>query len=428
MKKVVLTISRAGGTGKSAFANLLLEHFREFAPDLNVVAVDGQPGIGSLSRRHGLKDADGAYCQALNRQALFDGALEVDVRDSRDALAGLLDIVDAKPDLLLIDLPSDPMTELADLIGRKSLADLKDAYTESGYQVVVVLGVSPSAAAAQDLPVLAEAWGSGAEFVALLNLALAPRSGFLFYDGEYASDLGSPAESLKRQGGKELELLPLDPELFALMNASNQPVRTLLKTRVGCLRGEQKRELGTWLSQMDALISRLGWIDYSKEARATFEAELKLLDMEKKAPSLFGADFEGNAESLVRRPPARRAPARPKEKNEAAAPAPALKSFMEIGTPESLLANRPLRALVKEALPELLALRELNVSWSTIAALVQSMAGRTWVRAPNRLCYETSLAKKKARIEDPVGLGAAVAAAKLDIQRQAQKNKGEKNG
>ena len=426
MKKVVLTISRAGGTGKSAFANLLLEHFREFAPEVKVIAVDGQPGIGSLSRRHGLKDADGAYCQALNRKALFDGVLEVDVRNGKNAMTWLFDITEAEPDLLLIDLPPDPMKELARLVG--DIEVLKQSYTEYGYQVVVVLGVSPAASAAQDLPVLAESWGDGVEFLALLNLALAPRSGFLFYDGEYAADLGSPAESLKRQGGKELELLPLDPSLFALMNASNLPVWTLLKTRVGCLRGEQKRGVETWLSQMDALISRLGWIDYSDEARAAFEAALASLETERMAPSLSGDALGGKAESPARRPPARRSPARTKEKNEAATPALAPKSFMEIGTPESLLANRPLHALVKESLPELLALRELNVSWPAIAALVQSRAGRTWVGALRRLSSETSLAKKKARNEDPVGLSAAVAAAKLEIQRQAQKNKGEKNG
>ncbi len=263
MKKAIFTMSYKGGTGRSTFARAFLEHLRTFAPNLNVVAVDGHPKIGHLSKFYGLKDDAGKYSARLNKANPCKGVLEIDASVPKN-LIDLVNLLAAlEPDVLLVDLPSGVVESLAEAVG--DIKGLKQTYREYGYELILALGINPSKASASSIHDVLNVWGEeGVGYVGVLNLGSARRGDFAFYDGD-------PAERLRSAGGKEFLLHELHADSYSLWEASERSFREAADAAPP---GHRIRLLN-WRDRIDAEIYKLGLLDYSTEQAAEFEKNLK---------------------------------------------------------------------------------------------------------------------------------------------------------
>ena len=262
MKKAIFTMSYKGGTGKSTFARALLDHLRTFAPNLNVVAVDGHPKIGHLSKFYGLKDDAGKYSAGLNKANPCKGVLEIDASVPRN-LIDLVNLLALEPDVLLVDLPSGVVESLAEAVG--DLEGLKQTYREYGYELILALGINHSKASASSIHDVLNVWGDeGVGYVGVLNLGSARRGDFAFYDGD-------PAERLRSAGGKEFLLHELHPDSCSFWEDSERSFREAADAAPP---GHRLRLLN-WRARIDAEIFKLGLVEYSAEQAASFEKILK---------------------------------------------------------------------------------------------------------------------------------------------------------
>ena len=99
MKRVVPVISLKGGVGKSTFSRGLVDVAR--SAGIATAAYDADGGVGQLLAHYGQRDANGSLMRSQ------DAAKGVDYFDVRDEVARemLVNVVDAKADLVVIDLP-----------------------------------------------------------------------------------------------------------------------------------------------------------------------------------------------------------------------------------------------------------------------------------------------------------------------------------
>lgn len=104
-KYPIMPISMKGGSGKSAFANALLNYLR--SSGVPVAAYDADGAVGSLSSMHAQRDAEG---QSIEPQCPLEGVVDYNIRDnSRDMLINSL-----KPDHkhVLHDLAGGALVEI----------------------------------------------------------------------------------------------------------------------------------------------------------------------------------------------------------------------------------------------------------------------------------------------------------------------------
>lgn len=270
-KLVIFTMSHKGGAGKSTFARGFLEHVRKFAPDLKVVAIDGQPKIGHLSKFYGLKDDSGRYSAKLNTNNPYKGVFEIDASEPKN-LIDLVNFLELQPDILLVDLPGGAVESLAKAVG--DIEGLKQAYREHGYELILALGINHLKSASSSIHDVMNAWGeSDIGYIGILNLGAAEREHFIFYDGEYAAEIGEPAERLRAAGGKEFLLHELQTDSYALLDAAECPLQEMIQKN-GLQLGHRSR-LKQWGEKIDAEISKLGLIGYAPEDEQSFKATAK---------------------------------------------------------------------------------------------------------------------------------------------------------
>lgn len=271
MKKAIFTMSHKGGAGKSTFARSVLEHLRTFAPKTQVVAVDCQPKIGHLANYYGLKGADGAYCPDANLMKPFSGVQVIDIANAKNFI-GLVDVLDLDPEILLVDLPGGAVESLKAAVG--GIDNLKEAYFEAGYELNIAIGVNHLLSSAESIHDILSTWGDdGVRYIPVLNLGVAERDQFVFFDGERAAFAGRPADRLAQLGAKEFLLHSLEADTYALLEAARCPMREAIDADFS--RGHQVRAQ-KWLARIDAEIFKLGLVDYAEEHEAAFQRTLKL--------------------------------------------------------------------------------------------------------------------------------------------------------
>jgi hypothetical protein len=188
-------------------------------------------------------------------------------------LEAVSDSLDSNADVLLFDLPGGKSDDLKEVFGK--LGTLIAEMTSANYEIVVVLAMSYLKASALEVAEVVKLWGQGVQYVAVLNLGMAERDQFIFFDGERSEQCGHPAQVLANAGGVVIEMPKLQASTYAELDADEVPFYKAASDHEGYKRMTRVR-IREWLELMDSEIAKIGLMHYPKAALAAFaEAQSK---------------------------------------------------------------------------------------------------------------------------------------------------------
>lgn len=264
-KKAVFVMSQKGGVGKSTFARALLDHLRRIHPagssePAKTVAFDLQPEVNQLGMAYGIKKqgANGMeYDAALNKLNPFEGVLSMSLKNPKE-LKSLGDALDFDADILLFDLPGGSIDEMKSVFG--TLQQFLGEYTDAGYDIVVVMALSFLYASAAGVQEIMNVWGPSAEYVAVLNLGLASRDQFIFFDGARAGRCNYPANQIIQAGGTIIEMPALQSDTYAEVDADGISFSEAADPERSPYSRVNRVRIRGWLQRMDDEIAKMGLI------------------------------------------------------------------------------------------------------------------------------------------------------------------------
>lgn len=268
-RNAIFLVSEKGGVGKSTLAKGILDHLRRIVPDGRtqpdqVYAADLQPKVNQLANCYGIKKAGvngelPKYDLALNEFDIFKGVISADLEtDAGRELIG--SSIECGADHLLFDLPGGKSEGLAEIFGK--LSTFINEMRSAGYQIVVVIAMSYLKASAAEVDAVMKIWGASAKYVAALNLGLADRSDFIFFDGERAGEMGYPSQALLKAGGVVIEMPRLQHTNYAMLDA-DEVTFSDAATNPNIYKITPRIRIKTWLQLFDSEIAKMGLLDYS---------------------------------------------------------------------------------------------------------------------------------------------------------------------
>lgn len=228
-KYLIAPISMKGGTGKSAFANALLDYLR--SSDVSVAAYDADGAVGSLSSMHAQRNADG---DAIEDQCPIAGVVDYNIRDdSRDMLINSL-AADHKH--ILHDLAGGALVEMQRVTSdRDGLENFFGVLRDVNACAVFFHLLTPDASTVESVAMhldlterLSEDLNAHVQHVAVLNYQGGRRAEDFalwhgYIDGAGISQGGQTRERLLHGGGVEMGLPALDERTMSLLKTMQVP-------------------------------------------------------------------------------------------------------------------------------------------------------------------------------------------------------------
>ena len=216
MRRAIFILSQKGGSGKSTFSRVLLDHLR-LLRGLPVAAFDADGQVGQLLQHYGARDARGGL--VAPQDPLF-GVASFDLREA--AQRGLvLDALDVPASTLLFDFPAGCLGDLGRVVGGgRGMAPLLDAYEAEGVRITVAVVISNVQASTHNVLAAMEAFGDRVDYVVVKNCFYGQPEDFLFFDGFTGADGlsygGQAREALARRGGVVVAMPALPGREYAL--------------------------------------------------------------------------------------------------------------------------------------------------------------------------------------------------------------------
>jgi hypothetical protein len=235
-----------------------------------------QPKVNQLGCAYGIKSKDASgklvYDDGANKENPFEGVLSASL-ESHTGTDAVAESLESNADFLLFDLPGGKAGGLKEVFGK--LSTLISEMESSGYEIVVVLVMSYLKASAVEVGEVVSLWGPTAKYVVVLNLGLADRDQFIFFDGDRSDQCGYPAKLLAKAGGVVVEMQGLQPQVYAELDADEARFSDAVTDTESYKRATRVR-IREWLEIMDSEISKIGLIDYSPEMLSAFALANKL--------------------------------------------------------------------------------------------------------------------------------------------------------
>lgn len=216
-KKLIVTASQKGGSGKTVLARALLDHLR--TADVTVAAYDGDGAVGGLYKHFGSRDS------ARRLESVQDpcrGVVVYDIRnaDTRDTL---FESLAADSSLVLHDLAGGALLPLLELFqddAEGALVNFNTALEDLDSEMIVLHLVTRDdgsvASLAQYLDLTAGC--SRIRHVAVINRHNGRDTDLSTWFGVPGGRTGGRTRTrLLEQGGLEMELPPLEPTAMKLI-------------------------------------------------------------------------------------------------------------------------------------------------------------------------------------------------------------------
>lgn len=143
MKKIVCTISRKGGVGKTATARVIGETLRRRLP--GALLVDGNGSVGQFLQYLGLRDGRG---KMVDPQPEPEGVRAFDMHGDERDRDSLLRLLESGFETIFADLPAESLPMLGRLARELAFFDLVES---SGYQLTLISPVTPYRASVRDV-------------------------------------------------------------------------------------------------------------------------------------------------------------------------------------------------------------------------------------------------------------------------------------
>jgi hypothetical protein len=247
MKRVVPVISLKGGVGKSTFSRGLVDVAR--SAGIPTAAYDADGGVGQLLAHYGQRDPKGSL---MRNQ---DAAKGVDYFDVRDEVARemLVNVVDAKADLVVIDLPGGSMDAISAVVPG-GLPGLLDTWVEEGWDVRVVHVITSLKACALEVLRVSETLGAhGASLRVAKNLGISDPNAFYIFEGDGNGQYGGPKAALLQAGGKVFEMPKIRSRTYTWVDEFTMQFSQAAVNEDEGHRGDRKW-LREWLREFEAAI------------------------------------------------------------------------------------------------------------------------------------------------------------------------------
>jgi hypothetical protein len=213
---MILILGQKGGVGKSALAELIISIIR--AGGHIVAAFDADSAVSSLYQKLALRDAKGI---ALTDQDPTEGVVRYNARDEYEAPL-LVNWLETSIPRALHDLPGGSRDELAKLLGagdNGSLGELLNLLEAMDCRLVVLHPVTGDNANINSQLNTLNAFGERAHHVAVVNRAFQNTE-----DDIMPWRRSRTRGRLLEQGGREIELPALNPDIFQKLKVGHHPL------------------------------------------------------------------------------------------------------------------------------------------------------------------------------------------------------------
>jgi hypothetical protein len=238
-KRLVMTVSQKGGVGKTTVMRGVVEIARTRGG--KVAAYDADGGVGQLLKHYGTKADGGAV---LPDQNPLQGVGYFNVRDLRDKEAvSRLDGEGA--DLVVLDMPGGTLDVLTDVVPG-GLRGLVEMYREEGWEVLVLLVITPLQNCALEVLRLIEHLGSAQGLIVVKNPGHFPAHAFYQYAGDDEHpEYGVARERLLAAGGREMTMPPIRWQTYLYLDEHSLSFGDALRSESPRHRGDRK-----WVREM----------------------------------------------------------------------------------------------------------------------------------------------------------------------------------
>src|SRR6202163_629618 len=237
-KRLVMTVSQKGGVGKTTVMRGVVEIAR--SRGVKTAAYDADGGVGQLLKHYGTK-VGGEVAVVQNP---LDGVGYFNVRDLRDKEA-VNRIDGAGADLVVLDLPGGTLDVLADVVPG-GLRGLVEMYRDEGWEVVVLLVITPLQNCALEVLRLIEHLGSARGLIVVKNPGHFPAHAFYQYAGDDEHpEYGVARERLLAAGGREMTMPPIRWQTYLYLDEHSLSFGDALRSESPRHRGDRK-----WVREM----------------------------------------------------------------------------------------------------------------------------------------------------------------------------------
>jgi hypothetical protein len=247
MKRVVPIISQKGGVGKSTCSRGIVDVAR--SAGIATAAYDADGGVGQLLAHYGQRDVKGAL---LQQQDAVTGVEYFDVRDEF-AREMLVNVVDAKADLVVIDLPGGSMDAISAVVPG-GLPGLLDTWVEEGWDVRVVHVITSLKACALEVRRVVDQLGKHAPSLRVAkNLGISDANAFYIFEGDGAGNYGGPKDALLAGGGRVFDVPKIRSRTYTWVDEFTMQFSRAAANEDEGHRGDRKW-LREWLREFEAAI------------------------------------------------------------------------------------------------------------------------------------------------------------------------------
>lgn len=263
-KRIVFVLSQKGGVGKSTFSKMTLDVLRRINTDqcqgrYKVMGFDGDPKVGHLKDVYGIKDEQGNYDAFKNKRTPELGVIAFDAFNAKEGLMAL-DLLDLKPHFAVVDMPAGSPEVIKQLFG--DVESFKREYLQEGYGISVVIVLDALKTSALSIKHIMGIWGDQVQYVVAKNLSKG--SAFEFFASDTLFGDGTSAQQLvERAGGVVVELPALNPDAYALLDASSATFsNALVDNNPGYIPNRSYRTMvRRFLDDSEEQLKQIHWID-----------------------------------------------------------------------------------------------------------------------------------------------------------------------
>lgn len=212
-RRAIMIYGHKGGVGKSIFGAALLDFFRRYG--IPCAAFDTDFAIRHLHQYYGSRTGDPKV-----QDDPLTGVSLVDLHHPRER-DGLINILDRKYPLILLDMPAGGAKDLQEGFGLGSAKALVDEYANCGYRITIATVITPIYAASEAVGLAWNTFQRDVDHVVVKNLCFGEENEFPFFDGlqvenEWTNDRHKKA--VLASGGEVILLPKLRADTFALVD------------------------------------------------------------------------------------------------------------------------------------------------------------------------------------------------------------------